>query len=286
MGIVVLSSGMVVFELLIHPHLSYSPPEYSGTLNTQEYQLNIPPTEVWLDREYQIDLWMAEFERLCTYFSLENANVTTSYRMQYYYSLRGEERCNSDFTIRLRNYYDEGDKDGCTLDLKGNSWSHKFAFEFPFEPNVEYAPISKQKCELDHHSGWFDKTYSKETQLSLTNPIEFRKCSDITAVFPGLIFDEKYETNVLRPDPPRYWFVREYTGYMNDDTKYKVTFTLQYFSKKRCISGSDIPGKRSEWSIRLYSLDDGNTNTYNERVLSNIEFTWNTLRSRSKSGFV
>lgn len=87
--------------------------------------------------------------------------------------------------------------------------------------------------------------------------------------------------NKIAPGDMESWFVQEYSGYMDQDTKYLTSFTLKYDSTEDALF--DINPTSGEWSIRLYSLNDGESQSYNEDVKSDIYNAWRELIQRFTS---
>mmetsp|Transcript_13431 Transcript_13431/g.16916 ORF Transcript_13431/g.16916 Transcript_13431/m.16916 type:complete len:144 (+) Transcript_13431:734-1165(+) len=74
---------------------------------------------------------------------------------------------------------------------------------------------------------------------------------------------------VLRPGGPRNTQV-----FLDNDTKYEITFTLRYHSGEALAAKdpkNNIEPASGEWSIRLYSVGEGFTDEWNQDVVDDIQ---------------
>ena len=243
-------------------------------VTTTEFQITLEnlKNKEWKDRASMMTSWMQYFEESSDYFTLEESTMENQSRVQYYVDI---DDCGSSHLIRVRNIVD-GYKEGLsTIDIKGNSHSESEARALPFWPSPKYHDNSTQKCERDEHV--CDHKYSREARVTLDYFKSIEYCVDIVELFP-FAFGNLPATSLVIPIAPgkeEAWFEQQYTGYLDNNTQYKVAFTIKYDTIDDVMNNHHP--KSGEWSIRLYSLDDGASSEYNEDVKQDITKAWRAL---------
>ena len=244
---------------------------------TTEFQIKLPNLSEWKSRESEMKKWMETFEEASSYFSLEDSIPASNIRGQYYVDTDGSDRCGINHEIRVREYISGSQEGATTVDIKGNKKIEFLARRLPFWPAPEYVDQSSQKCEKDVHA--HDHKYSRETRITMDSPVTFETCLDVAKLFP-YAYDVKMNVAMhdLKVSSSRdYWMVQEFAGYLDNDTKYKVAFTLKYDSLKD--AQNDHKPHSGEWSIRIYALKDGNSLQYNQNVVDDVTQAWRALIS-------
>ena len=253
-------------------------------LFTSEFQIDLECNDAWIDREEQMDRWMETFEKNCKYFYMDEVTEeVTAVRLQYYEKIKGKSACDCSTEIRVREYV-SGVPSVVIVDAKGNHQKEQDAFYLPYTPSNKYFANSTQKCEHDRHQDKKDDKYSRETRVVFPEGKVFSTCADIVDVYPDIEIDKKYYSNPIEHKTVSPWFVREYSGVMDGDTKFKVAFTLDYTSVDNAETGREAC-KSGEWSIRLFTKQNGTTHEYNEDVLSAVESAWQVISDYSLTIF-
>ena len=245
---------------------------------TTEYQITIPVDVLanWKSRQTEMENWMKYFEKNSKYFHLAYSEVNYGTRFQYYIATKGKARCNSNYEIRVRDFVDGYMAGKTTVDIKGNSKFEYFANQYNFKPSPNFASNSSQKLERDEHG--CDHKYSRETRIYLEEQRQFYTCLDVVELFPYAYTSLTAPTlmnNVTKEDP-RVWFEQEYSGTLDTETMYKAAFTLKYRSLDEALDES-APPYFAEWSIRVFSLEEGFSGIYNEDVKEDVVHAWKKL---------
>eukprot|EP00324_Dicrateria_rotunda_P004035 CAMPEP_0206157356 /NCGR_PEP_ID=MMETSP1474-20131121/3843_1 /ASSEMBLY_ACC=CAM_ASM_001110 /TAXON_ID=97495 /ORGANISM="Imantonia sp., Strain RCC918" /LENGTH=91 /DNA_ID=CAMNT_0053556891 /DNA_START=698 /DNA_END=970 /DNA_ORIENTATION=- len=82
--------------------------------------------------------------------------------------------------------------------------------------------------------------------------------------------------NSVSPKSETKWWAKKYIGYVDNDTKYELTFTLEYSNTNQAIEGNHAPND-GEFSIRVYTVGDGFTDEWNEDALADITNVYTIL---------
>lgn len=243
---------------------------------TSEYQIKIVFDDSWINRSSVIDKWMEYFEEQCKYYSSNEVDIEADIRRQYSVDLSGDDSCGFDYYIRVRDYI-SGPKSGTTtVDIKGNSSDEEEAKDLPFWPSDNFKDNSQQKCEKDFHE--CSSKYSRETRITFEEETKFNTCLDIVQLYP-YAFDGMPVTKLWNPvesSSKDTWYIREYTGTLNETTDFKIAFTLKYHSDNDAVEHSTVPSS-GEWSIRLYSLESGASDIYDAEVVTEVEKAWKAM---------
>jgi len=248
--------------------------------NTTESQIDIYETTLWTDREAQIEQWIAIANEESVYLNTSYAQVFQTTREQKILSAKG---CNSKVEFRTRvNIDGDGTGDGY-IDAKGNDKDIYTACTLPYDPAPMYQTNSSQKCELDIHECPDDDKYSRETRIFFAGYfLSLTMCKHLVELFPDSIdlapSDDEVE---LTTRLDQTWWAKKYIGYLDNDTKYEMTFTLRYHSAEDAMNAKDprnnVEPAAGEWSIRLFSLGDGFTDEWNENVVDDVATMYNKL---------
>ena len=108
----------------------------------------------------------------------------------------------------------------------------------------------------------------KLKQVPFGTELNCERCKEF---FPNTFYDtEAFEDAPLEVKNDRYFWVFEQNGYLFDEsTRFKTSFTLSYDSYESALNGDKKPDHTSEWSIRVYSLNEG-YGLWDEYVLSTM----------------
>ena len=244
--------------------------------NTTELQIDIYDKDLWQDRDTQVDLWMQTISENSDMINLNFATVTTGVREQ---SLVNVKDCDSNTEFRVRTYV-WGDRVGESyIDAKSNDKNIDNACTYLMDPNPEYLSNSAQKCEYDVHECSHDDKYSRETRIFFfNNTFQYPQvCSDINNFYPGILsLHSSNMNNSVSPKSETKWWAKKYIGYVDNDTKYELTFTLEYSNTNQAIEGNHAPND-GEFSIRVYTVGDGFTDEWNEDALADITNVYTIL---------
>lgn len=248
--------------------------------NTTEMQIELSNFDDWIDRNAQMDAWIAAMNEKSKYLDTTYAVITDRVREQY--ELQVSE-CDSHTYYRVREYTEwEDGKGEVTIDSKYNDKDMIDACTSPMAPAEKYKAYSFEKCELDLHECSDDDKYSREGRIhfaegTYTSP---STCSDMVNLYPG-DFAELSSSKMNNPVTKKsssYWFERKYIGYM-DDTKYEITFTLSYHNIEKATIGNEQAPDYGEWSLRTYSIGDGFTDTWNEDVVKDSNELYDYMKN-------
>jgi len=274
--IAVAEAIFIVVEMNDDP---WVPESDNDVLKTTEFQMKLVSFKNAETREEGMEKWMRYFAKKSKYFSFDSSvTVKSKTRKQYYLDSKGEKKCGPDYEIRVEEYVG-GDINGTsTIDIKDNSQKESTARNMPFWPSSKYINNSKQKCERDEHE--CSHKYSRETRLYMDEWKEWSTCRDLVEMFPWAYKDltAKQLDYKVKPGDMKYWFIQEYEGYLDDDTRFKAAFTMKYHSLDEAMNDHAAENAtKGEWSIRLYSLDGGLSSEYNKDVYDDVTKAWKSL---------
>ena len=246
--------------------------------NTTEMQIDLKDYDTWIDRDAKMDDWIATMNKHSNYLDTSNAVITNTVRKQYEIDAGS---CKSDIEYRVREFSDWEDGHGeATIDSKVNDKDMSIACTAPIAPGPSYLATSSEKCELDRHECCRDDKYSREGRIHFApGTYSFPKqCSDMAELYPGQFenLDEEHMNKSPSKGSTSYWYERKYIGYM-DDSKYEITFAIRYHSLEKAEAGDIEHPNQGEWSIRLYALNDGFSEKWNDDVYDDTLDLYDTL---------
>ena len=227
----------------------------------------------WENRDSFMNSWMRKFDNLSSFYSLQDSAVASDIRLQYFVDT---SNCNTAHEIRVREYLEGNLGAKSTIELKGDPTSLEECTSFPFWPNADYQE-SSQICQKVQHP--CDFKYSRRSLISLERAGNYQECLDIIELFP-YAFNDLSVAHIMNPievTEASAWFIQQYTGIMNGDTTYQISFKIKYDSLELAKDESSVPHK-GEWSILLYSLGNGMTTKYNPVVVLDIKDAWESLQ--------
>uniref|UniRef100_A0A7S4HT13 Uncharacterized protein n=1 Tax=Vannella robusta TaxID=1487602 RepID=A0A7S4HT13_9EUKA len=237
---------------------------------TEEYQVFLVRLEDWENREQRIQEIMELFELHCSFFNPLSATVSTNIRYQYVVDLNGPSRCHSRHIIRVREYAVGPLAGTATVSIKWNDPNFQKTLGLPFWPADHYLSNATQKCEKDFHHCY--SKYSRETRIRFSEQKQLHTCRDIVEIFP-YAFDTLKVGELWNTVPHvshQYYYIREYSGYMNTRTKYSASVSLRYDSLDDAQS-NEVSPIQGEWSVRIYSLDNGASTQYDGEVANQVK---------------
>jgi len=258
------NSSNIVFD----PHLK----------NTTEMQINLKDFDSWIDRDAKMEEWMNTMNQQSTYLDTSNAIIFEAIRKQYEIDA---SNCYSDIEYRVREYSSWKDGDSkVTIDSKVNDKNANIACTAPIAPGPLHFSTSSEKCELDLHECSKDDKYSREARIYFTeDTYELpTHCIDMIDLYPEQFkgLNEEYLKKSVSTKHTAYWYERKYSGYM-EDTKYEIAFTLRYNNLEDARKG-DVKPTSGEWSIRIFTVGDGYSDTWNTYVSNDTLNLYKTLK--------
>eukprot|EP00339_Tiarina_fusa_P010886 CAMPEP_0117020296 /NCGR_PEP_ID=MMETSP0472-20121206/15449_1 /TAXON_ID=693140 ORGANISM="Tiarina fusus, Strain LIS" /NCGR_SAMPLE_ID=MMETSP0472 /ASSEMBLY_ACC=CAM_ASM_000603 /LENGTH=235 /DNA_ID=CAMNT_0004725469 /DNA_START=250 /DNA_END=960 /DNA_ORIENTATION=- len=227
--------------------------------------------------------WMTFFAEKSKYFTLQGAYPKKSSKIEYKIDMSGPERCNSDFVVHTEEYIDGYVGDLFAVNLKGESMNKEEAFYLPLWPTSKYQARSTQRCERDEYQ--CTNLFTRSSKVTFSQPKELTTCKDIAEIYPRA-FDVNGTDfqNPIAVESQQIWFTQAYSGYLSVDTKYKISFDLKYPTVNGALFEDSIPTK-GVWSVRLYSLEDGEQNLWNNDVVKDITTAWLKLINEFGDGY-
>ena len=273
--VLILSLSLALY-FIDRPFVIPEEPDPNGEFirNTSEYQIDYENITAWIDRDLMVEAYL----EVCNRSPLLDISMNDgqfSVRIQYMLLTGGERRCYNKREIRVREYISGYNEGISYVDIKNNSEDRLEACDVPLWPADEYLDDSRQKCETDIHQ--CDNKFSRETRIFFDEPQEIITCRDLLHLYPWA-FDELPEDkqlNQLAVDKYYFWWIASFKGMM-DDTNYEMSFTLKYETSEDAISG-DVAPIYGEWSIRIYTEDDGGSDEYNPEVQNAAYDLWINL---------
>ena len=246
--------------------------------NTTEMQIDLKDFDTWIDRDAKMDEWIKTMNKHSNYLDTTNADIFETTRKQYEIDA---SNCNSDIEYRVREYTSWKDGDSMvTMDSKVNDKDINIACTAPIAPGPSHYTTSSEKCELDLHECSKDDKYSREARIYFTkDTYELpTQCIDMVDLYPEQFtgLDEEHLQKKVSTKHNASWYERKYSGYM-DDTKYEIAFTLRYKNLEDARNG-DVKPTSGEWSIRLFTVGDGYSDTWNTSISDDILDLYKTLK--------
>ena len=262
--------------------------------NTSEYQITLDMKAVGNNRTVIISKILSILSNF-TGLPFDANNGAEAVRNQHVVN-DVKSSCVDGPQIRVRDYVTGPKTGGTTVDIKGNSGSNKQgSVDFPYypgpafpdspysEPEGNPAPSSFQKVEKDVHP--CDFKYSRETRIFFEYPPAIETCHDLLHMFPWAFpnLPANKQDNKLSTGTIEHWWVLEHSAYLyssegkaqgtqhpgvistgegeedttkgHTGTRCESTVTLKYSSVSDAVSGKNP--SYGEWSLRIYSTDDG-----------------------------
>ena len=274
-GVLVTSLTLALY-FIDKPFVVPKEPDPNGEFirNTSEYQIDYENITAWNNRDEMVEAYLEVCNR-SPLLDISMDDGQFSARIQYKLITSGETRCYNNREIRVREYISGYNEGTSYVDIKNNSEDRSEACDVPLWPADEYLDDSRQKCETDIHQ--CKNKFSRETRIFFDEPQEFITCRDLLHLYPWA-FDELPEDkqrNEVDVDEDGSWWIASFKGMM-DDTNYEMSFTLRYDKDEDAISG-DVAPIYGEWSIRIYTEDDGSSDEYNTEVQNAAYDLWINL---------
>ena len=249
--------------------------------NTTEMQIGLDDFDSWIDRDAKMNEWIETMNENSKYLDTSLGFIKEQVRKQYNMDV---SNCKSHIEYRVREFSNWKDNDGgATMDSKYNSKDINEACMKSIAPGPLYITTSSEKCELDLHECSSGDKYSREGRIFFPKGAFRvpRTCSDMYELYPGDFedLDSKYMQNPVGKKGSSYWYERKYIGYIKD-SKYEITFTLRYSSIDAAQSGVEEAPDSGEWSIRLYTVGDGYTDTWDTDVSKDVLNVYSTLKHK------
>jgi len=248
--------------------------------HSSEYQITLDDLSHWKNREAELAKWIENINADISYLNVERKDVNCSARYQYKIDASGSNRCSNSKEFRVRDYISDYWAGNTMIDIKGNEGDESVAYNLPFWPAEQYNSLenSHQKCEKDVHS--CNDKYARETRIYFEYHPLFSTCFDLLQLYPWAFsgMSVSARSHQVAVTETGYWWVGSYFGIMDGDTKYEITWTLEYHNKDDAIYGTAAP-YYGEWSIRIYTVSDGLSENYNPDVQQATFNLWTSLQS-------
>jgi hypothetical protein len=145
-------------------------------------------------------------------------------------------------------------------------------------PAEDYAEGSVQKVEEDVHP--CKHKYSRKSMV--VSNVEFGQqletCQQINEIYPNAFDQQDDDSKKVKLHSTSYWWVKSIEGFLPETdgwagTHFKIAFTLIYDDEETARTGSVKPHGETEWSIRLWSSEDGHGN-WEESVVEKMASTY------------
>jgi hypothetical protein len=103
-------------------------------------------------------------------------------------------------------------------------------------------------------------------------------CEKCHELFPNTFYDaDLFAASPLRVHSDKVWWALIQDGYLfGNTTKFKASFTLAYETLEEAQNIMNKPHHDSEWSLRIYSLNDG-YGPWDEYVLASLGHFYKSL---------
>jgi len=137
-------------------------------------------------------------------------------------------------------------------------------------PGYEYIDSLEMKLEQDIHPCY--NKYNRKLKLKkLPYGTSLSSCDFCKSLYPTVFYDtSKFEKYPLEVHSNKTWWVQTQDGYLfNNTTKFKISCNVGYLSEEDAYNGGVKPDHDSEFSIRIYSFDDG-YGVWDEYVLTKM----------------
>ena len=150
-------------------------------------------------------------------------------------------------------------------------------------PASKYREKSTQRCERDEYQ--CSNEYTRTSKVLFSQPKEILTCKDVAAIYPrAFILNSTNLQNSVGFESQQIWYSREYSGYLNSDTKFKVSFDMKYPTVGGALDEETVPTKGS-WSVRIYSLDSGQQSFFDNEVVKDVTSAWLKVNNHFGDGY-
>lgn len=240
--------------------------------NSKEYQIQLADLDMWLPRTARAEQWTKSTNDISAYLNLSMTDMKNYTRTQYAVDASS---CHNSQLFRVRDYIDHPEY-STTIDIKESTHEHEQACSFPFWPGYDVFDGSFQKCEKDIHRCY--TKFSRETRITFANVTTFTTCADLVHLYPYAFKNIPYErlwVPVIRTATEEYWWMGKFVGDMAG-TAYEIEITLRYDSLNDLLTEAHPPNY-GEWSIRIFTLNEGLTNDWDLDVVADANHLWRSL---------
>jgi len=262
----VLLAVLIPMGILLPCNKSYDTPDQDSLIRiTKEYQVTLNVSLIDHRADF-IDQWVKVWNEASQFIQVDGDSMKTYTRTQWYLDATV---CGSDLEFRVR-HYDNG-KDNTTIDIKSSDTGGAKTCHEPLWPRSKYLDNSTQKCEIDVHDKGYDK-YCRESRVKFDEYTDFETCGELADLFPWAFEDLRpFEWDIPVPILERrgiqYWWLGSFKG-EEQGVKYKFSSTLRYHTIQERVE--DNGPSSGEWSIRVYSNDEGYSDDWNEEVVDDV----------------
>jgi len=259
-------SPALVFRYSTDYVIDRNDPSQNTMVETNEYQITLLNSK-FEDRQTGVEELQTLVHRFLDPYisSSEEAKEVVWNEIQY-----EKKGCGVDFSeMRMRHILTGKHANTSSVDVNKDIKQVKDAVPVTYMPSVNYLDEYEMKLEQDVHVCVAKLNRKlKLKRVPFRTELNCRKCQEF---FPNSFYDtEAFDKEPLTVKNNRYLWVFEQNGYLFDgSTKFKTSFTLSYDSYESALIGNKKPDHTSEWSIRIYSLNDG-LGAWDEYVLSTM----------------
>jgi len=233
--------------------LDRNDPTQRSVMQTNEYQIALN-TDLFANRTEGVEV----LQRIVTQYlgkyisSLEEPEQLIWNEVQY-----EPGGCGVPFSeLRVRNYLNGKHANSSALDVNKDVKQVIDAVSTTYLPPVEHIKHYEMKLEQDIHV--CRNKFNRKLKLKKVPFGTELDCQSCKHYFPNTFYDEDlWDKNPLRVHSDKHWWILEQKGYLfGNSTQFKATFSLAYTDYNDLMTGRK-PHHDTEWSIRIYSLDDG-----------------------------
>lgn len=235
-------------------------------LESNEYQIRLNGNR-FIDRMQGVE----EFQQIIGQFiapyisSLEEPVEMMWYELQY-----EKHGCGADYDeLRVRSYITGKHSNTATSSVNRDVKTKVEAVETMMYPNADYLDHFEMKLEQDIHV--CRSKFNRKVKLKgLPYGTEFT-CESLKYFYPTVFYDTTLvEDNPLELHSNKTWWNYSQEGYLfGNTTKFKTSFNIGYEPGEEAFIEGSKPNHSSEWSMRIYSFDDG-YGVWDEYVLTTI----------------
>lgn len=257
-------------------------PGKEDIVTTREYQVSLYPKR-FRNRDNGVDEMLVFLEPYLG-VSLRHAGNLTIWREHHYKTSKCGGHSYSELRSRDVLYSTFPDFVETTVfTLKENTGKNGAgkASETKYLPSDAYAEGSVQKVEEDVHP--CKHKFSRKSMV--VSNVEFGEtidtCQGLQQIYPHAYNEQEDDTQKVTLHSTSYWWVKSIEGFLPETdgwekTHFKIAFTLIYDDEESARTGAVLPHGETEWSIRLWSSEDGHGN-WEEGVLKNMADTYVAL---------
>lgn len=193
----------------------------------------------------------------------------------FWYEIQYEGKgCGSEYSeLRSRNYFSGKHNGTSSVSVNRDCNTKKDAATTFMIPSVEHINNFEMKLEQDVHPcyGKFNrKVKIKKLPYGLDRGDGSLTCESAQNLFPQAFLDsEQFDQKLEIHSNKTWWNLSQEGTLFGGTTNFKSSFNIAYDTYEDAMSGTALPNHSSEWSIRIYSFDEG-YGVWDEYVLATM----------------